>query len=98
MKITELKLFYVNPGTHTSFGTGWSANYLLIKVFTDEGIYGVGEAFHTGKDKATEGALTEYARWFVGKDPTRVLHNWYAIFRGARYPLGYRDYRRTIRS
>ena len=88
MKITEIKLFYINPGIRTSFGTGWSANYLLIKIFTDEGIYGVGEAFRTGKDKATEGALAEYARWFVGKDPTRVLHNWYAIFRGARYPLG----------
>ena len=88
MKITDLKLFYVNPGRRTSFGTGWNANFLLIKVYTDEGIYGVGEAFHTGKDKAIEGALVEYARWLAGKDPTRILHNWYAYFRGARYPLG----------
>lgn len=88
MTITDLKLFYVNPGLKTSFGTGWNANFLLVKVFTDEGIYGVGEAFHTGKDKATEGALIEYSRWLVGKDPTRILRNWYAYFRGARYPLG----------
>jgi L-alanine-DL-glutamate epimerase-like enolase superfamily enzyme len=88
MKITELQLFYINRGRRASFGTGWNVNYLLVKVYTDEGIYGVGEAFHTGKDKATEGALSEYARWLVGKDSTRIPHNWYAYFRGARYPLG----------
>jgi galactonate dehydratase len=88
VRITDVKLFYVNPGTRTSFGTGWNANYLLLRITTDEGIHGVGEAFHTGKDKATEGALLEYARWLVGRDPIRILHHWYAIFRGARYPLG----------
>ncbi len=88
MKITECKLFYVNDGKRVSFGTGWNANYLLVKINTDEGIYGVGEAFRTGKDKATEGALIEYSRRLIGKDPSRILHHWYAIFRGARYPLG----------
>lgn len=75
MKISNLKLFFINSGKPAPFGTGWSANYLLVKVYTDEGIYGVGEAFHTGKDKATEGALIEYARWLVGKDPLNGSSN-----------------------
>ena len=32
MKITELKLFYINEGKHTSFGTGRNANFLPLKV------------------------------------------------------------------
>jgi galactonate dehydratase len=48
----------------------------------------VGEAFGTGKAKTTEAAVYEFARWLKGKDPSRVIHNWQAFYRGSRYPLG----------
>jgi galactonate dehydratase len=80
MKITGMKPFLIS----TDYGTNW----VLVKVYTDEGCDGVGEAFSTGKDKTTEAALLEFARWLVGKDPTRIVHNWQAIYRGSRYPLG----------
>ena len=42
MKITEIKTYLMHAGTA---GGGWvSRNWLFIKIFTDEGIYGVGEA------------------------------------------------------
>ncbi len=87
MKITHLNVFTVNPGRKVSWGTGWAKNTVLVKVYTDEGIEGLGEAFH-GLDEPIEGALRKFERWLVGKDPTRILHNWQAIYRGLRYPLG----------
>lgn len=88
MKITHLKVFLLNSGQKVSFGTGWGKNWVLVKVYTDEGIDGVGEAFATGKAKTTEAALYEYERWLKGKDPTEVVRNWQAYYRGSRYPLG----------
>ena len=88
MKITDLKLFLVSYGHNHPWGPeGCSQNYTWVKVYTDEGIDGVGEAFHSLEDPI-EGALRKYKRWLVGQDPTRVLHNWQAIYRGLRYPLG----------
>src|SRR6185312_14072135 len=55
---------------------------------TDRGVYGIGEPFGTCQDKATEGAVGEFQRWLVGKDPSHIIRHWQAIFRGARYPLG----------
>lgn len=91
MKITRLKVFLLNPGERVSWGTGWGKNTVLVKIYTDEGIDGLGEAFGTGKARTTEAALYEFERWLKGKDPTQVMRNWEAIYRGARYPLGTAD-------
>ena len=87
MKITGLKLFLLNPGHRTTWGTGWGKNTALVQVTTDAGIVGLGEAFHS-IDEPIEGAMKKMERWLVGKDPTRILHNWQAIYRGLRYPTG----------
>ena len=84
MKITGLKVFLVNPGTKVSYGTGNAKNWIFVQVYTDAGIDGVGEAFSTGKDLATKGALEEFERWLVGKDPTRITYHWQALHRSAR--------------
>ena len=89
MKITEVKVFHLYPGADESGnrrGKYW--NFVFVKVYTDAGISGVGEAFASGKAKTTEAAVREYERWLVGKDPTEVLRNWLAYYRGSRYPLG----------
>jgi galactonate dehydratase len=87
MRITSVKPFFVNPGGQVSWGTGNEKNYVFVKVYTDDGINGLGEAFHS-LDEPIEGALSKFERWLVGKDPTRITHNWQAIYRGLRYPLG----------
>jgi galactonate dehydratase len=87
MQITGLRPFFVNPGGIASWGTGHVKNYVFVKVYTDAGIDGLGEAFHS-LDEPIEGALRKFERYLVGRDPTRIQHNWQAIYRGLRYPLG----------
>jgi len=87
MRIAQLKVFVANPGRRVSWGTGWGKNTILVKVYTDDGVDGLGEAFHS-LDEPIEGALLKFERWLKGKDPTRILRNWEAIYRGLRYPLG----------
>jgi len=49
MKITEVRVFVVNPTATERFeGIGHlyrrgGMNYVVVKVLTDEGVYGVGE-------------------------------------------------------
>lgn len=88
MRITGLKPFLMNPAHRFDWDSGHGPNWIILKIYTDEGIDGVGEAFITGKAKTIEAAMLEYEHWLVGKDPTRIVHNWQAIYRGSRYPLG----------
>ena len=81
MKITEIKTFLVNP-------TGHSRNWIFVKICTDEGVYGIGEAFNTGKVKATEAVIHNYGRYLIGKDPRKIIHHWQAIYCSSRFPLG----------
>ena len=77
----------LNAGRKASWGTGWHKNIILVKLYTDEGIEGLGEGFHS-LDEPIEAALDKFKRWLVGQDPTRIVRNWQAIYRGLRYPLG----------
>jgi len=86
--ITDLKTFVVNPGNRVPFGSGWGKNWIFVKLYTDQGLEGVGEAFSTGQDLATVQVLEGFKRWLVGRDPTRVMHHWQALHRSARYPMG----------
>ncbi len=57
-------------------------SWVFVKIDTDEGIAGWGEALG---DKASTVAagVTELARYLVGKDPLRIEHHWQAMYRGA---------------
>jgi galactonate dehydratase len=87
MKITDIKTFIVNKGGSKPWGTGNNNNYIFVKVYTDDGVEGLGEAFHS-LDEPIEAAVRKYARSLIGKDPTRVIRNYAIIYRGLRYPLG----------
>jgi galactonate dehydratase len=50
---------------------GWK-NWLFVKVSTDSGVYGIGEATINGFIKTTEAAVRELAHFAVGKDPRQV--------------------------
>ncbi len=86
MKITHVRVFVITPGLKEQGEKMW--NLVLVKVYTDEGIEGVGEAFANGKARTTETAIYEFERWLKDKDPTEVLRHWYAYYRGSRYPQG----------
>src|ERR1044071_8665111 len=44
MKITDIRTFLVGAG---------GRNWVYIKILTDQGIYGIGEAYSAGPDEAT---------------------------------------------
>ena len=79
MKITGIKTYLVNTGRR---------NYCFVKVDTDEGIHGLGEAYSAGPDKATAETVDYFADWLVGMDPMDIEAIWQRLYVGSRFPGG----------
>ena len=63
MKITGIETY--------SVGVDWK-NWLFVKVLTDDGLYGIGEATMNGFIKTTEAAIHELKHFVIGKDPRQI--------------------------
>src|SRR6185436_1170001 len=63
MKVTGLKVFVANASR---------TNFVFVKLYTDDGIDGVGEATLEWKAQAVAAALNELERQIVGKDAFRT--------------------------
>ncbi len=79
MKITDIKTFVVD-----CFRTNW----VFIKVYTDEGIDGVGEGTLEYKEKALVGAIEHIKSYLVGKDPRQIEKHFHDIYRDAYWRGG----------
>ena len=79
MKITDIKAFVTD-----CFRTNW----VFIKVYTDEGIDGVGEATLEYKEKALLGAVEHAKEALLGKDPMRIEENMHNLYRDAYWRGG----------
>jgi L-alanine-DL-glutamate epimerase-like enolase superfamily enzyme len=79
MKITSIKPYPVG---------GNGRNFMFVKVETDEGIYGIGEAGLTWKELAVVEAVNHLAPMIIGEDPMRIEHIWQVMLRGAFFPGG----------
>ncbi len=77
MKITGIKSFLICPGTprNTLLEGGKNKNLILLKVETDEGITGWGEA-NTQVDRARSTAqhITGLGRYITGRNPFHIKH------------------------
>lgn len=60
--------------------------FLFVVVDTDEGIYGVGEAGITFREKAAMGALDHFKDLLIGVNPFQTEHIWQMLFRGGFFP------------
>ena len=60
MKITDIKPIPVQIGHR---------NQLIVKVETDEGIYGWGESGVSGRELAVVGAIQHYREFLIGRRP-----------------------------
>jgi len=79
LKITEVKTIVTCPGR----------NYVLVKIVTDEGIYGVGDATLNGRELAVAEALREHiGPWLIGKNSDNIEDIWQEIFRGTYWRGG----------
>lgn len=79
MKVTDVKTFVVD-----CFRTNW----VFVKVYTDEGIDGVGEATLEYKEKALVGAVEHIKEYLVGKNPFEIEKHWHTIYRDAYWRGG----------
>src|SRR5947209_5728357 len=67
MRVTSTEVFFCN-----AVRTNWT----FVKVSTDSGLYGWGEATLEGKEKAVEAAIHELDRYLLGQDPFQIeRHN-----------------------
>ena len=73
MKVTQLEILtaFLPP----------ARNYVYVKLHTDEGISGVGEAACSWKEQALFGALKEIERYIVGRDPLQIEQHIQAMYR-----------------
>ena len=72
MKITDIKPFPVRAGRR---------NLFVLKVETDEGYYGWGEAGVSGRELAVQGAVAHFREFLMGKDPMRIGALWPEMYR-----------------
>jgi galactonate dehydratase len=79
LRITGLKTFVVNVG---------SVNWAFCKVYTNQGLTGLGEGSITSKEATLTQAIMEHERFLIGKDPSDIELLWQGMFRYPRWRGG----------
>ena len=77
MKITKVKTYLMHAG-HKDSPDWASRNWLFVKIFTDEGVYGVGEA--SGWPRVVQTAIQDLAPLLVGEEPMHIERLWHKLF------------------
>ena len=68
MKVTDVKHFQAHPG-------GRGKNLCFVKVETDEGLYGWGEAYtQSDRDTQITAHIDQLKRYLIGRDPRNIKH------------------------
>ena len=79
MKITDAKVFIGGP----------KKNYVTLKIMTDEGFYGLGDATLNNRETLTAAYLEDYlVQCLIGKDPRNTEDIWQYFYRGAYFRRG----------
>jgi galactonate dehydratase len=63
-------------------------NQLIVKVETDEGIYGWGESGLSGREMAVVGAIQHYREWLIGKNAFNIGAIWQEMYRSQYFEGG----------
>jgi mannonate dehydratase len=79
VKITDAKVIVSCPGR----------NFVTLKIYTDEGIYGLGDGTLNGMEKAVVSYLEDYCiPALIGKDPANTEDIWHYFYRGVYWKRG----------
>lgn len=79
MKITDARVIVSCPGR----------NFVTLKITTDEGVYGIGDATLNGRELAVVAYLEEHvAPCLIGRDPLATEDTWQFLYRGAYWRRG----------
>ena len=79
MKIKDARVIVTCPGR----------NFVTLKIETDQGIYGLGDATLNGREKAVVSYLADHVvPCLIGRDPQRIEDIWQYLYRGAYWRRG----------
>jgi mannonate dehydratase len=79
LKIDRIQLIVTCPGR----------NFVTVKVSTDEGVYGLGDATLNGRELAVKAYLEEHVvHCLIGRDPRQIEDIWQYLYRGAYWRRG----------
>src|SRR5260370_42006406 len=79
MKITDAKVIVCSPGR----------NFVTLKVTTEDGISGLGDATLNGRELAVASYLTDQViPLLIGRDATRIEDTWQYLYKGAYWRRG----------
>jgi len=79
MKIVEARVIVCCPGR----------NFLTLKIVTDEGTYGIGDATLNGRELSVASYLQDHlCPLLIGRDPHRIEDIWQYFYKGAYWRRG----------
>jgi mannonate dehydratase len=79
MRIVDAKVIVCSPGR----------NFVTLKLTTDEGLTGIGDATLNGREKSVAAYLEEHvAPLLIGRDAHRIEDTWQLLYRGAYWRRG----------
>jgi len=79
MKIADAKVVICSPGR----------NFVTLKLTTEDGIYGLGDATLNGREQAVAAYLKEHlVPLLIGKDARRIEDLWQYLYQGAYWRRG----------
>jgi galactonate dehydratase len=62
--------------------------YVFVKIETDQGVAGWGEATLEGKAGAVLAAISDFREFLIGQDPMKVEHHWQSMYVHTFYRAG----------
>ncbi|MEQ4521043.1 bifunctional D-altronate/D-mannonate dehydratase, partial [Pseudarthrobacter sp. B907] len=79
MKIIAADVFVTSP----------SRNFVTLRITTEDGVTGIGDATLNGRELAVAAYLKEHvAQLLIGKDPHRIEDTWQFLYRSAYWRRG----------
>jgi mannonate dehydratase len=79
VKITNARVIVCSPGR----------NFVTLKIETDQGLNGIGDATLNGRELAVASYLTDHViPCLIGRDPHQIEDIWHYLYRGAYWRRG----------
>lgn len=82
LRVTDMKVFGV------SLTPDSDRPYVFVKIETNQGLVGWGEATLEGKAGAAMACVNDFRDFVIGKDPTQVQHIWESMYVHSFYRAG----------
>jgi mannonate dehydratase len=79
MRLTDARVIVCSPGR----------NFVTLKLTTEDGIHGLGDATLNGREQAVTAYLTEHViPLLLGRDARRIEDTWHYLYKGAYWRRG----------